>query len=196
MAKKYEKHKEQPQPVIEEASAEVAEETGTAESEAPKAVPALEEELTAAQEEARKNWDLYLRERADLENFRRRAQKEKEDLARFANENILKELLPVLDNLERAIEHARQESGGGEESLRQGVEMTLGLFAKSLEKFGVTPIQAEGAPFDPAWHEAMGQLESAEHPANTVVKELQKGYQLNGRLLRPTLVMVAKAPAA
>ena len=196
MAKKYEKHKEQPQPVNEEASAEVAEEPGTAEAEAPKAVPALEEELTAAQEEARKNWDLYLRERADLENFRRRAQKEKEDLARFANENILKEMLPVLDNLERAIEHARQESGGGEESLRQGVEMTLGLFAKSLEKFGVTPIQAEGEPFDPAWHEAMGQLESSEHPANTVVKELQKGYQLNGRLLRPTLVMVAKAPAA
>jgi len=196
VAKKYEKHKEQPQPVNEEASAEVAEETGTAEAEAPKAVPALEEELTAAQEEARKNWDLYLRERADLENFRRRAQKEKEDLARFANENILKEMLPVLDNLERAIEHARQESGGGEESLRQGVEMTLGLFAKSLEKFGVTPIQAEGEPFDPAWHEAMGQLESSEHPANTVVKELQKGYQLNGRLLRPTLVMVAKAPAA
>jgi molecular chaperone GrpE len=196
VAKKYEKHKEQPQPVNEEASAEVAEEPGTAEAEAPKAVPAQEEELTAAQEEARKNWDLYLRERADLENFRRRAQKEKEDLARFANENILKEMLPVLDNLERAIEHARQESGGGEESLRQGVEMTLGLFAKSLEKFGVTPIQAEGEPFDPAWHEAMGQLESSEHPANTVVKELQKGYQLNGRLLRPTLVMVAKAPAA
>lgn len=194
MAKKSEHLKEQPQPVTEEAPAEVSEETGAAE--AGEDAPALEEQLAAAQEEARKNWDLYLRERADLENFRRRAQKEKEDLARFANENILKDLLPVLDNLERAIEHARQESGAGEEGLRQGVEMTLGLFAKSLEKFGVTPIQAEGTPFDPAWHEAMGQLESAEHPANTVVKELQKGYQLNGRLLRPTLVMVAKAPAA
>jgi len=194
VAKKSEHLKEQPQPVTEEAPAEVSEETGAAE--AGEDAPALEEQLAAAQEEARKNWDLYLRERADLDNFRRRAQKEKEDLARFANENILKELLPVLDNLERAIEHARQESGAGEEGLRQGVEMTLGLFAKSLEKFGVTPIQAEGTPFDPAWHEAMGQLESAEHPANTVVKELQKGYQLNGRLLRPTLVMVAKVPAA
>lgn len=194
MAKKSEHLKEQPQPISEEAPAEETEETGAAE--AGEGAPALEEQLAAAQEEARKNWDLYLRERADLENFRRRAQKEKEDLARYANENILKELLPVLDNLERALEHARQEVGAGEESLRQGVEMTLGLFAKSLEKFGVTPIQAEGAPFDPAWHEAMGQLESAEHPANTVVKELQKGYQLNGRLLRPTLVMVAKAPAA
>ena len=194
MAKKSEHLKEQPQPISEEAPAEETEETGAAE--AGEGAPALEEQLAAAQEEARKNWDLYLRERADLENFRRRAQKEKEDLARYANENILKELLPVLDNLERALEHARQEGGAGEESLRQGVEMTLGLFAKSLEKFGVTPIQAEGAPFDPAWHEAMGQLESADHPANTVVKELQKGYQLNGRLLRPTLVMVAKAPAA
>ena len=194
MAKKSEHLKEQPQPISEEAPAEETEGTGVAE--AGEGTPALEEQLAAAQEEARKNWDLYLRERADLENFRRRAQKEKEDLARFANENILKDLLPVLDNLERALEHARQEGGAGEESLRQGVEMTLGLFAKSLEKFGVTPIQAEGAPFDPAWHEAMGQLESAEHPANTVVKELQKGYQLNGRLLRPTLVMVAKAPAA
>lgn len=194
MAKKSEKLKEQPQPETEEAPAEVVEATAAAEDR--EGVPALEEQLASAQEEARKNWDLYLRERADLENFRRRAQKEKEDLARFANENILKELLPVLDNLERALEHARQEGGAGEESLRQGVEMTLGLFAKSLEKFGVIPIQAEGTPFDPAWHEAMGQLESADHPANTVVKELQKGYQLNGRLLRPTLVMVAKAPAA
>lgn len=194
MAKKSEKLKEQPQPVTEEAPAGVTGDTAAAE--AREVVPAMEEQLAAALEEARKNWDLYLRERADLENFRRRAQKEKEELARFANENILKELLPVLDNLERAIEHARPESGAGEEGLRQGVEMTLGLFAKSLEKFGVTPIQAEGAPFDPAWHEAMGQLESAEQPVNTVVKELQKGYQLNGRLLRPTLVMLAKAPAA
>ncbi|MDY0270235.1 MAG: nucleotide exchange factor GrpE [Trichloromonas sp.] len=196
MAKKSEKLKEQALPAAEETAAETVEEAPAAESETPETTPTLEEQLAAAQEEARKNWDLYLRERADLENFRRRAQKEKEDLARFANENILKELLPVLDNLERALEHARQEGSGGEESLRQGVEMTLGLFAKSLEKFGVTPIQAEGAPFDPAWHEAMGQLESADHPANTVVKELQKGYQLNGRLLRPTLVMVAKAPVA
>jgi molecular chaperone GrpE len=193
VAKKSEKPKEQPQPVTDEAPAEIVEATEAADREG---VPALEEQLASAQEEARKNWDLYLRERADLENFRRRAQKEKEDLARFANENILRELLPVLDNLERAIEHARLESGAGEEGLRQGVEMTLGLFAKSLEKFGVTPIQAEGAPFDPAWHEAMGQLESADHPVNAVVKELQKGYQLNGRLLRPTLVMLAKAPAA
>lgn len=194
MAIKSENLKEQRRPISEEAPAEITEEMVA--SEGQEGVSAQEEELAAAQEEARKNWDLYLRERADLENFRRRAQKDKEDLARYANENILKELLPVLDNLERAIEHARQESGAGEEGLRQGVEMTLSLFAKSLEKFGVTPIQAEGAPFDPAWHEAMGQLESAEHPVNTVVKELQKGYQLNGRLLRPTLVMVAKAPVA
>lgn len=170
-----------------------AEETVGAEAAVPEA-PALEEELAAARGEAARNWDLYLRAQADLENYRKRAQREKEDLARFANEAILREILPVLDNLERAVEHAG--AGGENGSLLQGVEMTLSQFRKVLEKFGVSPIQALGEPFDPARHEAMGQVETGKYPPNAVAQELQKGYLLNDRLLRPSLVMVARAPAA
>jgi len=149
--------------------------------------------LAEAQQQAADNHDLYLRARADLENFRRRAQKDKEDLAKFANENLLREMLPILDNLCRALEHA--QNGEGETgALVEGVEMTLDQFNKALEKFGVTPVEAVGQPFNPDCHEAMGQMESAEHPPNTVVQEMQKGYMLNQRLLRPALVMIAKAP--
>jgi molecular chaperone GrpE len=152
-----------------------------------------DEELEAARGEASRNWDLYLRAQADLENYRRRAQREKEDLAKFANEAILREILPVMDNLERALQHAgsAQEAGG----LVQGVEMTMEQLRKVLEKFGVKAIDAVGEPFDPARHEAMGQVETEEYPPNTVTQVLQGGYLLNERLLRPSLVMIAKAPA-
>lgn len=179
---------EQPATEIpEEVAAETEEETDP--------VAALEQELAAAQEEKQKNWDLYLRERAELENFRKRMQREKEDLVRFANENLLREILTVVDNLERAIEHARQ-TDETVKGLLEGVEMTLSQCQKLLEKFGVTPVVAIGEPFDPTWHEAMGQMESAEHPPNTVLQEMQKGYVLNDRLLRPAMVMISKAPAA
>jgi molecular chaperone GrpE len=152
-----------------------------------------DEELEAARGEASRNWDLYLRAQADLENYRRRSQREKEDLAKFANEAILREILPVMDNLERALQHAgsAQEAGG----LVQGVEMTMEQLRKVLEKFGVKAIDAVGEPFDPARHEAMGQVETEEYPPNTVTQVLQGGYLLNERLLRPSLVMIAKAPA-
>jgi molecular chaperone GrpE len=153
----------------------------------------LEDELAASRAEAEKNWDLYLRQRAELENFRKRSQREKEDLGRFANENLLRDLLPVLDNLERALDHARKEGETGK-GLLEGVEMTLGQFQKLLEKFGVSAVDAMGEPFNPAWHEAMGQLESTAHAPNTVIQEMQKGYVLNERLLRPALVLIAKAP--
>lgn len=153
----------------------------------------LEAQLAVSREEAAKNWDLYLRCRADLENYRKRAQREKEDLGRFANENLLREMLPVLDNLERAVDHARERGGNG--SLLEGVEMTIGLLRKAFEQFGVTAVEALGKPFDPAHHEAMGQMEHAELPPGSVAQELQKGYLLNQRLLRPALVMVSKAPA-
>jgi len=181
------KHEEAP-PKGEEKPTEEA-----VEKEAEEGTPSLEEELAAAREESKKNWDLYLRERADLENFRKRSQREKEDLARFANENVLREILPVLDNLDRAVSHVRQsEADAG--ALLEGVEMTLNQLHKVLEKFGAVPFESVGTPFDPARHEAMGQVESAEHPPNTVVQEMQKGYLLNDRLLRPALVMIGKAP--
>lgn len=181
-----------------EAAAETAGEAVTATAppaqEEAAAAPDLTAELEACRAEAAKNWDLYLRTRADLENYRKRAQREKEDLGKFANEGLLRELLPVLDNLERAVAHAR-ETGTGDGSLLQGVEMTMGQLHKVLDQFGVTGIEAAGKVFDPAHHEAMGQLESSDLPPGHVVQELQKGYLLNQRLLRPALVMVSKAPA-
>ncbi|HKK01411.1 MAG TPA: nucleotide exchange factor GrpE [Desulfuromonadales bacterium] len=187
--KKNEKTQSAPLPGEEGAPQEIEKDQAPAEP-----TPSLEDELAASREESRKNWDQFLRTKADLENYRKRAQREKEDLARFANENILREILPVVDNLERAMAHAAQEEGGTE-GLIQGVEMTLSQFQKVLEKFGVSPVSAVGEVFDPARHEAMGQVESSEVAPNTVAQELQRGYLLNDRLLRPALVLVAKAPA-
>jgi len=154
------------------------------------------EELAAAKAEASKNWDLYLRSQAEMENFRKRMQREKQETAKFANENILREILPVVDNLERALQHAKEQGDETVQGLLEGIEMTLGQFDKALEKFGVQPVAAVGLPFNPAEHEAMGQVESTEHLPNTVAQQFQKGYRLHDRLLRPALVMIAKAPAA
>ncbi len=148
--------------------------------------------LNAAQEETRKNQELYLRAMAEMDNLRKRTQREKEEIVKFSNESILREILPVIDNLERAIEHAAiQEDGAG---LLEGVQMTLAQFSSVMQKFGVESVSALGKLFDPAHHQAMGQLETVEVPANHVAKELQRGYLLNNRLLRPAMVMIAKAP--
>ena len=156
-------------------------------------VTRLKNEIEAARAEASTNWDLYLRERADLENARKRHQRDKEDALRFANDRLLKEMIPVLDNLERAVDHAGQGDDSNQ-GLLEGVNMTINQFRKALEDFGVKPIKAIGAEFDPNLHQAMGQVESADQAPNTVVTEFQKGYLLHDRLLRPSLVIVAKAP--
>lgn len=163
-------------------------------TEGPSADEQLQTDLDKARQEAKAHQEQYLRTLADMENLRKRTQREKEELAKFANENILREILPVVDNLERALEHADQKENDG--SLLEGVQMTLTQFGQVLNRFGVEPIEALGKPFDPAVHQAMGQMESAEQAPNTVVQQMQKGYQLNERLLRPAFVMVAKAPVA
>ena len=179
MTKKKEKHEE----AVEPAAAEAAAETPVV----------AEAELAASREEAAKNWDLYLRARADLENFRKRAQRDKEEALKFGNESLLLEILPAVDNMERALSHGDVEN---RDALLTGIRMTLDMLQGALRKFGVTPVVADpGTPFDSAVHQALGQLESAEHPPNAVVQELQRGYLLNDRLLRPSLVMVARAPA-
>lgn len=189
MAKK--KAEKTPQPIEEE----IAEVTEAPEPDGEEAIEAtLEEQLQAAQAEAASNKDLYLRALADLENYRKRSQREKEDAIRFANDNLLRNTIPVLDNLERAIEHARL-SNEEQAGLLEGVEMTLEQFRKLLEASGVTPVEAIGQPFDPNFHQAMGQVPTADHSPNTVVQELQKGYLLNERLLRPSLVMVSSPPS-
>ncbi len=170
---------------------ELAESVETAEESAGSA-NGLNEELEAAREEARNNQELYLRALAEMDNLRKRNQREKEDIAKFGNENILREILPVIDNLERAVEHAGDQSDGS--GLLEGVEMTLEQFSSVLQKFGVEALSSLGEVFDPAHHQAMGQLETTEVPVNHVAQEMQKGYLLNNRLLRPALVMVAKAP--
>jgi molecular chaperone GrpE len=152
----------------------------------------LREQLEAKEKEANQYHDLYLRQVAELENFKRRINREKDDAIRFANEALVKDLLPVMDNLERAIAHAK--GGGNGRPLMEGVEMVLrGLF-DTLAKHGVVQISAVGQPFDPGKHEAMAQVESATYQPNTVVEEYHKGYLLRDRLLRPSLVSVAKAP--
>jgi len=151
--------------------------------------------LAEAEELANKNWDLYVRSQAELENYRKRAQRDRQDLLKFGNENILRELLPVIDNLDRAVQHAR-ETEGDNQGLIQGVEMTLGQFSRVLEKFQVIPFDSLGEMFDPARHEAMGQYETSDYPPNAIAQELQKGYLLHDRLLRPAMVMIAKTPAA
>jgi len=151
----------------------------------------LEEKLAAKETECRENWDRFLRERADLENYRKRASREKEELLNYGNKSIIEEVLPVLDSLERALNHASED---GFPALVEGIRMTSDMFITSLKKFGVTPVESAGAPFDPAFHQAMTQIPTDLHPPNTVVEEYQKGYMLKDRLLRPAMVSVSTAP--
>lgn len=150
----------------------------------------LEKQLAEAREEARQNHERWLRERADLENLKKRAARERAETIRFANEQVLKDMLPIVDNLERAVEHAR--SGGDGQPLVEGVALILKSLLDVLERHGVTRVEAKGVPFDPTHHEAMAHVESDEHEPNVVVEEHQPGYLLNDRLLRPALVSVAK----
>lgn len=156
-------------------------------------VAALEAELAAAREEARQNHERWLRERADFENLKKRMARERADAVKFSNESLLRDLLPVLDNLERAVEHAR--GGGNGQPLVDGVQLVLKGLLDVLERHGVIRVPAAGAPFDPAHHEAIAHVESAAHEPNSVMAEHQPGYRLSDRLLRPALVTVAKAPA-
>jgi molecular chaperone GrpE len=150
----------------------------------------LEEALATKEAEVAANWDKYLRERADLENYRRRVQKEKEDLMKYGNECLLAEILPVLDNMERALGHASEESLS---AIIEGVNLTRSMLLSVLKKFGVEPIETKGSTFDSAFHQAMCQVESNDVAPNCVIEEYQKGYLLNDRLLRPAMVSVAAA---
>lgn len=135
--------------------------------------------------------DRWMRERADLENFKRRSAREKQDALRFGSENLLKDLLPVIDNLHRALAHAKQGHEG--DPILTGVELVLRGFDEVLERHGVKVVPARGTPFDPNRHEAISHVES-DAPANTVIDEHQRGYILHDRLLRPALVTVGKGP--
>jgi len=133
--------------------------------------------------------DKYVRLYAEFENYKKRVNKDKEDLIKYGNENLLTELLPVIDNLEMALKHASNNLSSG---LVQGVEITLKELKKILEKFGLTAIEADGKPFDPLIHHAMLQVERDNVKENMVAEELRKGYMLKDKVLRPALVAVSK----
>jgi molecular chaperone GrpE len=145
---------------------------------------------------ADENWDKYLRAVADLDNYRKRVAREKEELARFTTERVVTALLPTLDNLERAID-AAQTHGAENSSLLQGLTQVHSQFRRTLMEFGLQEIIAGvGQPFDPNLHEAVSQVESPEHTEGHVVEQFQRGYKLADRLLRPARVVISKGLSA
>ena len=146
--------------------------------------------------ELAKTRDRLLRLQADFENFRRRALSERHELYEYGHENLVKDLLLTVDNLDRAIGHARESGDGDLESFLQGIELVQREFLGILENHSVSEVEAFGKTFDPAVHEAMAQVPDGSVAPNTVTEVLQKGYQLREHLLRPARVMVAKAPEA
>jgi len=151
----------------------------------------LQEQLKKKDVELVEQKSDFLREKADLENFRKRLVKEKADAVQFANERLLKELVEIDDNMNRALNTPNTSL----ESLKEGVEMIQKQFATFLKNQKVEPVEAIGKPFDPSLHEVMTQLESEEHEENTVIQEYSTGYTLNGRILRSAKVVISKKPA-
>lgn len=153
----------------------------------------LKSELDQVRQEAADEHDRLLRLSAEFENYKKRMDRQAEEFKKYANESLLKEFLTVVDNLERAISSTDVDKGVNSEAcVIEGVEMTLNEILKILKKFNVTPIEAKGKPFDPVYHDAMMQEETDEYPENTVINELQKGYLIHDRLLRPAMVVVSK----
>ena len=162
------------------------------------------EPLTSAQLEDLKNraakaddnWARLLRATADLENFKKRAAREREEAIRFANESLLKKLVPVLDNFDMAVAAANQSQASAAQSLQTGVSMIHQQLRSALLESGLEEVDAAGKTFDPNWHEAVSQQETTEAPEGQVLQQLRKGYKLRERLIRPATVVVARKPAA
>lgn len=188
----------------EQEQAETAEETQQAQSEAPlegtledeatvnEAEETPEDALVRLEEELVTARDDVLRAHADAQNVKRRAEQDVEKARKFALESFARELLAVVDNLERALE----ATAGQDEAVKpvtEGVELTLKSFLDALRKFNVEAVDPQGEPFDPNLHQAMSMVENSEVEPNSVIAVMQKGYTLNGRLLRPAMVMVSKA---
>ena len=150
------------------------------------------ETLTEAQEAIAESNERIVRLTADFDNFRKRAQREKDEARQFANQGLLEKLLPVLDNFEMALTAVKD----ADSSVRDGVQMILDQLLGVLKESGVEPVDAMGQPFDPNLHEALSQEETTEVEEGTVVQQVQRGYKLNDRLVRPARVVVAKAPGA
>ena len=150
----------------------------------------LAEKLKLKEQEAQENYDRLLRVSAEFDNYKKRASREMEEFRKYSNQSLIKEMLSVVDNLELAMNSANGHKDI-DKGLLDGLAMTHKEILKVFEKFSVKPISAMGQPFDPTYHEAVMQEETDEFPANTVINELQKGYLIHDRLLRPAMVVVA-----
>ena len=151
----------------------------------------LEAKLEAKEKEAEETYDRFLRISAEFDNYKKRSSREMVEFRKFANQSLIKEMLSVVDNLELAMNSTNGHKAI-DKDLLQGLEMTHKEILKVFEKFNVKPIVAMGQPFDPTFHEAVMQEETNDSPKNTVVNELQRGYMIHDRLLRPSMVVVAK----
>jgi molecular chaperone GrpE len=150
-------------------------------------------ELQDAEKKAAENYDKYVRAVAELENYRKRAARDKADAIQYGNETLLRDILPLADGMDRALEHACNSEDF--EAFKKGLKLLQGQLLGCLQKHGVEMIDTAGKDFDPHVHEAMMQVESAEHEDSQVVGEFERGYLLNGRLLRPAKVSVCKRPS-
>ncbi len=153
----------------------------------------LKEQLEQAQAKAEKHWEELLRSKAELENTRKRLERDVENAHKYAAEKFIQDLLPVIDSLEMGVS-AANEIDADIHKVKEGTELTLKMFSDCAGKFGVEAVDPIGQPFDPELHQAMTMQESSEHEPNTVIAVMQKGYLLNGRLVRPAMVVVSKAP--
>jgi molecular chaperone GrpE len=158
------------------------------------AVEDLKKNIEEQKQLAQDNYEKFLRAYAELENYKKRTEKDRADNLKYANEELLRDLLPFIDNLQRAVDHASFEKSRNPEALMEGVELTLRDLMRILEKHGLRPIESVGGQFDPNLHEAMMQVDSENHDPQTVVQEFQRGYVLKDRLLRPARVSVAMRP--
>ncbi len=171
-----------------EAQDQVTEES-VEQAEGNEAISGQQEETARLQKLADENYQRYLRTQADFDNFRRRSRQEKEEFAKYASQKLIEQLLPVYDNFERAMKATKE--GGDIESLLKGVEMIYRQLEQVLDAEGVKPVDTVGKPFDPAVHQAVMQVETDEFEPGTVVEELQKGYTLKDKVIRPAMVKVS-----
>ena len=155
-----------------------------------KGIEDLKKKLEEKENEVKEHYDRLLRVAADFDNYKKRVAREKEEWTKFANEDLIKAILPFIDNLQRAINHAEKVEDTG--VLIEGVRLTIQQLLQALNKFGLSSFESVGKPFDPTMHEAMLVVETDKHEPNQVVEEFQKGYLLNDRLLRPATVSVSK----
>ncbi len=154
----------------------------------------IQAELETAKQEAKETYDRFLRVSAEFENYKKRSAREMDDLRKYANQFLIVEMLAVVDNLERALNSSNGNSSN-DKCMADGVNLTLKEILKVFEKFNVKPIESIGQSFDPNFHQAMMQEETDDYPENTVITELQKGYMIHDRLLRPSMVVVAASKA-